>query len=444
MTPEDVDETLAWADPAIRKMYFQPDEEIDLGKADLITSKVVFPDLDVEDALVKLDHIAGQAGFWIDKINHDFNVDPADPKNTVKALNTFMYRDEKPDFLNLSYDLEDWADRKIDDERNLFIYGLMKAHKGSCSNLPIFYLVIAHRLGLPFSLVVTPDHGFLRYDDGKQRFNLETTTSEYKGDNGENVKEAGRILSDQEYIVGLNIPDRTIQSGAFMRSLSRKEALSEILLPAACILEKRKDYEAASKCCKLALLFDPRNIRAQNVLGHCSFRADNDMAAHVHLARAFELGMPFPDVKIGEDGVFECSREWLMWQWSSAMQASIPIPGYVQVAIQKELNAEWSIEPQVPSRPPKPWEAAALPPNFQGAPVPIPAGGVGRRPPGFQNPNDPALRGLPPQAMPGYNPVGIPYPSGMYSGPGAGRNPGLEELLKSHNQNPYLDPRGGR
>ena len=74
-----------------------------------------------------------------------------------------------------------------DNPEDLFLHTVLDQRRGYCLSLSILYLSLAERLGLPIYGVVVPGHFFVRYDDGKVRFNIEATNR-------------GRSLPDEYYI----------------------------------------------------------------------------------------------------------------------------------------------------------------------------------------------------------------------------------------------------
>lgn len=62
------------------------------------------------------------------------------------------------------------------DSRGVFLHGLLGPRRlGTCSSMPILYLALGRRLGYPLKLVTTKGHLFLRWEDGRERFNVEAT-----------------------------------------------------------------------------------------------------------------------------------------------------------------------------------------------------------------------------------------------------------------------------
>ncbi len=63
------------------------------------------------------------------------------------------------------------------DAKDIFIHGIMeKARQGTCASLPVLYVSLGRRMGYPLYLVPAKKHLFLRWDDGKERINIEATT----------------------------------------------------------------------------------------------------------------------------------------------------------------------------------------------------------------------------------------------------------------------------
>jgi len=61
------------------------------------------------------------------------------------------------------------------DANNVFLAGLVRTMRGSCVSMPLIYVVIGQRLGLPVHLVQVGKHAFLRWQEPGFRMNVETT-----------------------------------------------------------------------------------------------------------------------------------------------------------------------------------------------------------------------------------------------------------------------------
>ena len=97
------------------------------------------------------------------------------------------------------------------DPNDLFLHTVLDKKRGFCLSLSILYLSLGERLGLPLYGVVVPGHFFIRYDDKRVRFNIETTS---KGGNA----------SDEHYINKFNVPPGNNKS-IYMKNLNKIQTL---------------------------------------------------------------------------------------------------------------------------------------------------------------------------------------------------------------------------
>ncbi len=185
-----------------------PDEEIDLGIACLVLAKDAYPNVKIEVFDNILDFMANQLNTLMQ--------DNSDPEARIAMMNTYFYRPGWwNDSLTFTYDLDDLEASKKD---NQFLNGYLATRLGSCITMPMLHLVLADRLGWPFHAVRSPKHFFARYmDESLNDKNIEATCG-------------GAFISDQRYITDVEIPEKTIKNGVYLRTLSKKEYLASLLL----------------------------------------------------------------------------------------------------------------------------------------------------------------------------------------------------------------------
>jgi tetratricopeptide (TPR) repeat protein len=100
---------------------------------------------------------------------------------------------------------------EANDPNSLFLHTVMDKRQGYCLSMSILYLSIGERLGLPLHGVVVPGHFFVRYDDGRVRFNIETTS---KGGNA----------PDKHYIKKFKVPTLNGRS-IYLKNLTKIQTL---------------------------------------------------------------------------------------------------------------------------------------------------------------------------------------------------------------------------
>lgn len=92
----------------------------------------------------------------------------------------------------------------------------IKTRKGNCISMPILFLIVADALGMNVSLAEAPLHLFVRYTDPDGRtFNIEPT-------NG------GHFMRTEWLRQNMAISDKAIETGIYLRTLSRAETLAAI------------------------------------------------------------------------------------------------------------------------------------------------------------------------------------------------------------------------
>jgi tetratricopeptide (TPR) repeat protein len=129
------------------------------------------------------------------------------------------------------------------DPNSLFLHTVMDRKQGYCLSLSVLYLAIGERLGLPLHGVVVPGHFFVRYDDGRVRFNIETTS---KGGNA----------PDEHYIKKFKVP-RLNGRNIYLKNLSKIQTLGCFFNNLGNSYSDVGDMEAALRAFELAVEINP-------------------------------------------------------------------------------------------------------------------------------------------------------------------------------------------
>jgi hypothetical protein len=118
--------------------------------------------------------------------------------------------------------------------RDLFIHGLTEGeHEGTCASLPVLYVAVGRRLGYPLKLVECKGHLFVRWEDNKERFNIEGTN---RGLN---------CYPDQEYMEWpWPISKEEQETGMYMKSMSSRREVSAFLeLRSLCLKQNKHEKQ---------------------------------------------------------------------------------------------------------------------------------------------------------------------------------------------------------
>ena len=150
------------------------------------------------------------------------------------------WNDNRP----FAYDLTDPLGQEPGNRR-LSTY--LKTRLGNCVSMPTLYLIIADRLGLNVHLVTAPLHVFVRYTlPSGEAFNIEATSG-------------GHFSRDEWYRTNFHMSDRAIQSGIYMRTLSRHEDMAQMATTVSDALLEAGRYQEAIDVDDAILAVNPRD-----------------------------------------------------------------------------------------------------------------------------------------------------------------------------------------
>ena len=216
-----------------------PEDKIDIGRMSLELAREIFPSLNIEGHLKKVDKMADEVRALVGgKIDPDYR---------IRALNTYFYRRK-----NLKYDR---SDPFIERPENRYIIGLVDKGVGNCTSLAILYLAVAQKLGYPIYAVAAPSHFFLRYiDPSLGKPNIEPTSG-------------GRYYSDSSYAKDFNISKNAIERGVYLKTLTNQELLGKLIRENAVAWMDKKNLERAYEYFKAALSLAPFDAQITNDLG---------------------------------------------------------------------------------------------------------------------------------------------------------------------------------
>ncbi|PSJ51077.1 hypothetical protein C7I84_27740 [Mesorhizobium ephedrae] len=183
-------------------------DDLGFARAKLAVDKVVDPSIDDAAALAELDRMAATIRKMLAML-------PPEPAATdiekLKALRAFIYEagwwnDNRP----FQYDLSDPLGQKPGSQ---LLTTYLATRKGNCVSMPMLLLALGERLGLDMTLSTAPLHLFVKWTDGGKTWNLEATSG-------------GGFARDEHYRKQLPMTDEAVRNGVYLKTLTRREALS--------------------------------------------------------------------------------------------------------------------------------------------------------------------------------------------------------------------------
>lgn len=198
------DRQTVWDLPSIRE------QDIDIGLWALIIARECDSSLEIDEYLYTLDTMAAQIRYMVGPRDGDM----------VRFLMTKMYQFDPGEWNSgntFSYDLDDPLGEQPG-ARLLTAY--LDSRKGNCVSMPTLFLALMERVSpeVPFNGVTAPLHLFCRLHDRQDGsiWNVESTNGGVSG-------------REQWYVEQFGISPTAIDSGTYMRDLTKKEFIAELL-----------------------------------------------------------------------------------------------------------------------------------------------------------------------------------------------------------------------
>lgn len=166
----------------------------------------------------------------------------------LQALRALIYQSSNGNgYRPFAYDLVDPLGKKPE---NRLLGNYIKTRLGNCITMPLLFLALGKRIGLPIALATAPLHYLIKYTDDRGNVrNVETTSG-------------GGFARDEWVRTQLPMSDSAIEHGIYLRGLTPTETIGEI---ATIVLD---NYYSTGKCsdavvvANVILNHDPRNVHA--------------------------------------------------------------------------------------------------------------------------------------------------------------------------------------
>ncbi|MGC4129279.1 MAG: hypothetical protein QM564_06900 [Bergeyella sp.] len=177
-----------------------------------------------------------------------------DEDNTSKNLTLFQYfagdtkQNGKVVHKAIKYDFDDYWGSK--DYSKMFVSKLMRTNTGQCHSMPLLYLILAEQIGAEASLVMSPNHSYIRFEDNDgEMLNVELTNGMFT---------ANSFVLNNGYI-----KSEALQNKLYMQNLTKKELLSQTFVDLASGYIHKFGYdEFVGKILDKAQELNPNNINA--------------------------------------------------------------------------------------------------------------------------------------------------------------------------------------
>lgn len=222
----------------LRALLEQPEDQIDIARAKLTIDKMINPATDVDATLAVIDAMAAtNLAVLRNKTSAQDKMLTlreylyiAGPWN---ANNPFRYNFDHPQGLNIE---------------DMQLANYVKTRRGQCISMPLLYIAVAQRIGMHVTLGLMPNHTFVMWknDEGKW-INIEATNF-------------GNPTSLATYQRQAKMSARSLESGAYMRPLTKRETVATMLEILYSKEIRQNHFEHAIEIADLAIHYLPTFI----------------------------------------------------------------------------------------------------------------------------------------------------------------------------------------
>lgn len=164
--------------------------------------------------------------------------DPS-PMEKITAINTFIF-----DEMGFRFPPHSLYAKEID--LYTFLPSVLDSRRGVCLGVSILYLCLAQRLALPLEMITPPGHIYVRYNEGHQMINIETTAR-------------GIHIDSEEYL--------SINTCALQKRTLR-EVIGLVQFNQASVYLQNGEYAKALNAYKKGELFMPNDPLLKELMGY--------------------------------------------------------------------------------------------------------------------------------------------------------------------------------
>src|SRR3989339_83057 len=228
-------------DEIIESVLRSADKDIDLGCILLVLAKEYYPNIEVKKYLDILDSMAkeirGQIG------------SQKEPKDVIQKINDYLFESKGFKTAPTIY----WDQRENYDEKAL-LNKVLDNKSGNCLGLSSLYLALAERLNLPVYGVLSPDHIFIRYDDGKYVRDMETNK------NGAELKPSAYdcylapLMNKTDELLFFNeLTNDDVVFFGYLKSIPKRDVIRMLFVNRGMVYCDKYDYRKAESDWKKAI-----------------------------------------------------------------------------------------------------------------------------------------------------------------------------------------------
>jgi regulator of sirC expression with transglutaminase-like and TPR domain len=249
---------------AFAKAISTREDQIDIAYAALLFAGEIYPDLDIEGYLGRLDEMAEAVRPRIAQ------------HHPIAVLKDFLF-----DELGFQGNVNDYFD-----PRNSFLNQVLDRRIGIPITLSVIFLELAQRLDLPVVGIGLPGHFIVRYDGDQEPLYLDP----FNGGVTMSAKDCRQRVAD---ISDGRLPFRP----SFLSPVSPRQILTRMLRNLKSVYVARTDFKSAIPITEKLILLNPSAIEEMRDLGTLHYYAGHKLKAIGCLQRYLKLSPSAGDLE---------------------------------------------------------------------------------------------------------------------------------------------------
>lgn len=269
--------------PTLERILAKPETQIDFAEAKLAVDLLIDPKQQSANTLRQIDT-------WAERVKARLPTNASRRAKLDILISTLYTPGSWNNYQPFQYDLDDPLGKN---HSTKLLATYLSSRKGNCISMPIFFIILGQKLGLPVTLATAPMHVMVKYpDESGQWLNVEATGGGFKYDSS----------YEREFSISAN----AIKNDIYLRPLTHRETVTVMMSTLMEHYGRKKQHERRIAVADLALKVDNKDVVAMQHKG-----AANYLLLQEHFVQ------PYPDAnKIPKEKQAEFKRlssENLLW-----------------------------------------------------------------------------------------------------------------------------------
>jgi regulator of sirC expression with transglutaminase-like and TPR domain len=188
--------------------------------------------------------VSREIGVFVDAVRQMAGPNPTVPYKVAAIRRVIYERGPWNGNRPFGYDLADPFGLRVE---NKLLSTYMRTRLGNCVSMPTLFMILAERAGLEASFVVAPLHVFVRF------------THPERGPTNVEATSGAHFARDEWYRENMPMTDRAIESGVYMRALTKAEGVALLATTVLEYLQRERRYQDVVDVADVILRANPRD-----------------------------------------------------------------------------------------------------------------------------------------------------------------------------------------